>query len=79
MLVKVKDGSSVRMIHEGKWYNFSNGEVKDCPDSILSAFGGILVQALQQTRIFPTKITPMKIIPVEQPKIKIPAKKKKTK
>jgi hypothetical protein len=82
MLLKTKNGLGVRMIHDGRWYNFSNGEIKECPDNMLQAFKGVLVQAesIRASRIIPFK--PLPIIPVEQTKIKIPAKikiKKKTK
>ena len=89
MLLKTKNGLGTRMAHEGRWYNFSNGEIKDCPSNMLQAFRGVLVPAISieptrvSPRIIPFKPLPkMPIIPVEQTKIKIPAKikiKKKTK
>lgn len=92
MLVKVKDGSAMRMAHEGKWYLFAKGEVKDCPDSFLPAFRGFVVSAelVSQPRqqlqpivaVLPKEPSTMPVIQSEQPKIKIPTKikiKKKTK
>lgn len=83
MLLKTKDGTATRMIHDGRWYNFSSGEVKDCPNNMLQAFRGVLVQA-EPTRVSPRIIPfkPLPIIPLESAKIKIPSKKnikKKTK
>lgn len=82
MLVKIKDGSAMRMAHEGKWYNFNKGEVKECPESIIPAFRGFVIPA--QPKAVATQVvikvpSTMPIINAEQPKIKIPVKIKTTK
>lgn len=75
MLIKVKDGMPVRMIHEGGRYHFSAGEIKDCPASMLSAFRNVLVSAEpkpQQSE--PARIIKMPIINIssEASPVKIP-------
>jgi hypothetical protein len=84
MLVKVKDGSAVRLIHAGIRYYFNKNEIKDCPESILSGYRGLIVSA--ETRIQPVpepvieykKQQKMPVIDAEEPKIKIPSKIKGT-
>lgn len=77
MLIKVKSGMPERMIHEGVRYYFAEKEIKDCPESMLSAFRGILVQA-EQPAVIPYMIK-MPIIQVNDKQDKIVIKKKTSK
>jgi len=47
MLLKVREGYPVRMIHKGIWYDFSKGEVKECTESLLLSFRETLVMVEQ--------------------------------
>jgi hypothetical protein len=77
MLVKVKDGNPVRLVHEGVRYFFNKNQVKDCPESILLGFRGVLVSAEEE----PNKIRIVKVDEainnLNSKKIIIPTKKNK--
>lgn len=82
MLMKTVNGKGTKMIHGGGRYTFQPNEVKDCPESMLSAFRGVLVAV---NNISPP-IHTMMIMPIirvnneiDEPKVKKVIKTKKKK
>jgi hypothetical protein len=80
MLVKVKDGTPTSLFHEGVKYHFAKGQPKECPESILMAYRGLLIPVQKPVVVPPKAPERMPIIQIEQlTKIKIPIKVKSIK